>query len=368
MSFYDILKIHTPVDIKAHMEGTADSDIRRILAKDSIDMYDFASLLSPIAANHLEEMAIKSQMLTKQNFGNTMLLYTPMYIANYCINRCMYCGYNVANKGIERLKLSLEQINKEAKYISDSGLRHVLLLTGESPHDSSVDYIASSVDILKQHFNSIGIEIYPLDTKDYSLLIDRGVTGLTIYQETYDTDVYDRIHISGPKKDYIYRLNAAERGCIAGMREVNIGALLGLSDPIIDAFYTGLHAKYLIDKYPATEVGISIPRIRPHGGETHDVTGVEDRTLVQIILAMRIFKPRLGISLSTRETQELRDNLIPLGITRMSAGVSTSVGGHTSSDKSTEQFEISDNRSLCEVKEMLLNKGYQPVHSDWIHF
>lgn len=368
MSFYDILKDFKDKDILGIINATTSKDIEEILSKDTISSMDFMQLLSPVATEFIERMAIKSNTITKSNFGNTMLLYTPMYISNHCINRCIYCGYNITNKKIARKKLSYDEIEHEAKFISERGMKHVLLLTGESPTDCSTEYLCKSVDILSNHFNSIGIEIYPMDTVDYTKVISSGVTGLTVYQETYDEKVYDNVHISGPKKDFLYRLDAPERGCIAGMREVNIGALLGLSNPISDAFYTGIHGEYLINKYPEVEIGISVPRIRPHGGELHDIYPVDDIFLVQIILAMRIFMPRLSISLSTREQADLRDNLVPLGITKMSAGVSTAVGGHTNNESSTNQFEISDIRSFKDIKSMLLCKGYQPVHSDWIQF
>lgn len=368
MSFYPILKEYNQTYINNLLITTKDLDIVDILSKDMLSITDYIKLLSPRAKKHLEAMAVKAHQITKHNFGNTILLYTPMYISNHCINRCIYCGFNITNTSMKRKQLTYEEIYREASTISTMGMKHLLLLTGESPVDSPLSYLEESVSILKNHFNSIGIEIYPLDLHDYMKLIAKGVTGLTIYQETYDEFVYDNVHISGPKKDFRYRLDAPERGCKAGMREVNIGALLGLSNPILDAIYTGLHAKYLIDKYPSVDIGMSIPRIRPHGGELHDIHPVNDTTLVQIILANRLFLPRLGIALSTRETPSLRDNLLSLGITKMSAGVSTAVGGHSQDDETTEQFSISDNRSFLVIKELLLNKGYQPVHNDWLHF
>jgi len=219
---------------------------------------------------------------------------------------------------------------------------------------------------LKKYFNSISIEIYPLNQNEYEKVISEGVDGLTVYQEVYDRDIYDKIHLAGPKKDYLYRLNAPERACKAGIRSVNIGALLGLNDWRIEIFKTAIHGMYLQNKYLETEVSVSLPRLRPHYGYYKASCNVTDKNIVQIITALRLFMPRVGITMSTRESGNFRDNLIGLGITKMSAGSTTKVGGHTENQDSVGQFEICDDRTVEEVKEAIYNKGYQPVFKDWL--
>jgi 2-iminoacetate synthase len=251
------------------------------------------------------------------------------------------------------------------------GFRHILILTGESRQKTPVSYIKEAVGVLVDYFDSIAIEIYPLETEEYQELIRAGVDSLTIYQEVYDPQTYDELHIAGPKKDYHFRLDAPERGCQAGMRAVNIGALLGLNNWRKEAFFTGLHAQYLQDNYLETEVSLSLPRIRPHLGSFQAEESVYDRYLVQNLLALRLFLPRAGLNISTRESAELRDNLIDLGISKMSAASKTQVGGYAQNNEAkTEveddcQFEISDQRSLSEVVTMLENKGYQAIFKNW---
>jgi len=298
-----------------------------------------------------------------------MQLYTPMYLSNYCENNCLYCGFNV-NNDIERRSLNLEEVDKEAAFISGTGIKHILILTGESRQASPVNYIKDCVRILKKYFSSISIEVYPVTETEYSELVSAGVDGLTIYQEVYDEEIYKRMHTSGPKSDYRFRLDAPERGAKSGMRSVNIGTLLGLNDWRKEAFILGLHAKYLQDKFPDVEIGVSLPRIRPQVRGFKAAYEVTDQDMVQVILALRIFLPRLGISISTRETAELRERLIPLGVTRMSAGSTTKVGGHTikvRDGSSASQFEISDDSTVREVRAMLDKKGYQAVFKDWMH-
>lgn len=365
MSFYnEYLKVKD-IDFSSFFEKITESHILRAINKEVLDVYDFLTLLSPIAQNFLEEMAQKSHEITIQNFGRTMQLYTPMYLSNYCVNKCSYCGFNLCND-IKRKKLSLREIQEESKAISSSGLRHILILTGESKKESPLSYIIDGVKAVKKYFDSISIEIYPLTEDEYREVIRAGVDSLTIYQEVYNETIYDRVHIAGPKKNYRFRLDAPERGCRAKMRGVNIGALLGLDNWRKEAFFTGLHGKYLQDKYPDVEISISLPRLRPHIGSFNDIYSVLDKDLVQIILAQRLFLPRIGLTISTRESQSFRDNLIPLGVTKISAGVSTEVGGHSSNTKSDSQFEICDKRNVEEIRKMLLSKGYQPLFKDWM--
>ena len=365
MSFYNCYAEYKNMDFEVFFKQIKDEDILGILNKDKISKLDFLALLSPCAEKHLEQLAQKAHELSLQHFGKTILLYTPLYLSNYCVNKCAYCSYNVENK-IKRKTLTMEEIEEEAKAIASSGLKHILVLTGESSKEAPVSYIVDAVKILKRYFDSISIEIYPLTTEEYIKLVEAGVDGLTIYQEVYDDAIYDKVHIKGPKKNYKFRLDAPERACIGQIRSVNIGALLGLYDWRKEAFFTALHADYLQNKYTEMEVSVSMPRIRPHIGSFKDVYFVEDKNLLQIILAFRVFLPYVGITLSTREKQSFRDNLIPLGITKMSAGVSTEVGGHSSSSSGDRQFEISDNRSVEEVKKAILAKNYQPIFKDWM--
>jgi len=353
MSFYKIIEKYKGFDFDSAFSS---ADER----KDNLFW-----LLSKKAEPHFEELAQVAHETSLKNFGKAILLYTPMYLSNYCINKCAYCGFNITNN-IKRKKLSLDEVEKEAKFISATGLRHILILTGDSRGESPVSYIKDCVRILKKYFSSISIEIYSLEKSEYKELIDAGVDGLTIYQEVYDEDVYDRVHIAGPKKDYKFRLDAVERACQSGIRTVNIGALLGLTDWRKEAFFTALHAKYIQDKYPDVEVSISIPRMRPHVGEFKQIEVVTDENLVQIVLAIRNFLPRVGITLSTRENSDLRDNMLPLGITKMSAGSTTAVGGHTIPEEESLQFNISDDRDVEEIRAMLRSKGYQPVFKDWV--
>ncbi|SJZ52241.1 2-iminoacetate synthase ThiH [Selenihalanaerobacter shriftii] len=372
MSFYDQYLELADFDFVAYWNELSDQDIEQILEKDRIDYLDFLALLSKRAERYLEPMAQRAQKLTIKHFGKVVFLYTPLYLANYCVNQCLYCSFNT-KESIERKKLGLSEIAKEAEAIAKMGFRHILILTGESRRDTSVSYIKEAVELLTDYFDSIAIEIYPLKTEEYRELVEAGVDSLTIYQEVYNQDVYDQVHLAGPKKDYQFRLNAPERGCQAGMRAVNIGALLGLNDWRKEAFFTGLHAKYLQDNYLETEISLSLPRIRPHLGAYQPKDEVQDKKLVQNLLALRLFLPRAGLNISTRERAELRDNLIGLGVTKMSAAAKTSVGGYAQTNETIDinvdqddcQFETSDKRSVKEVTAMLHQQGYQSVFKNW---
>jgi len=329
---------------------------------------DLTKLLSPEAEKSLEEMAQKAKALTLENFGKAIALYTPLYLSNYCENECLYCGFNTRNK-IPRKKLKINELKKEAEFIAKTGLQHILILSGESRKLTPLSYIKECLQILRKFFSSISIEIYPLTESEYKELIQEGVDGLTIYQEVYDQDSYKKLHLKGPKQDYRFRLDAPERAACASMRTINIGSLLGLAPWPKEAFLMLRHAKYLQDKYPEAEISISIPRVKPQFNNFPVPYEVSDKNIVQIITAARIFMPRLGITLSTRESDCLRDNLVSLGITKMSAGSTTAVGGHTLAKeyiKNSIQFEISDKRDVNQIKKMLLEKGYQPVLKDWV--
>ncbi len=347
--------------------STTVQDVDRVLGGDIRTERDLLVLLSPAAEQRLEAMAQVSHELTLRHFGRTIQIFTPLYVSDHCVNQCLYCSFSAKNR-FPRRKLTLAKIEREAATIAATGMKHVLLLTGESRLESPVTYLRDCVRVLKRHFHSIGLEVYPLEEAEYSDLVEAGVDSLTIYQETYDEADYARIHPHGPKKDYRYRLEAPERGARAGMRQVNIGALHGLGDWRVEAFLTAMHARELQDHFSHLELGISLPRLRPHAGDFHSRV-VSDRHFVQMLTALRLFMPRLGISLSTRETPSFRDHLVPLGITRMSAGVSTQVGGRSEdvdSEAATPQFEIADHRGVAEISNMLRAKGYDPVMTDWL--
>lgn len=343
-----------------------EKDIWEALSSEHLGPENLLALLSPLAQNYLEEMAQKAHNLTIRHFGRAVGLYTPLYLANYCTNHCAYCSFSVMN-AIARQKLSLVEVEEEGKAIAATGLQHLLLLTGESRQETSPEYLKECTGVLRGYFASLGIEVYPLAEEEYRGLYAAGIDSLTIYQEVYDEDIYRSVHLSGPKRNYLFRLDAPERACRAGIPGINIGALLGLGEWRQEAFFTALHAAYLQKNYPSVELGLSIPRMRPHIGGYEPQFPVADRELVQILLAYRLYLPQVGISLSTREKASFRDALLPLGITRMSAGSVTSVGGHVvAAENGSSQFEIADERSVTEITDMLRSRNYQPVFCDWV--
>ena len=367
MELYDFIKENTNFDFYKKLEEVTDEDVLRAINKRKLEPEDFLALLSNKSLNYLEEIAQKANKLTKQYFGNTVLLYTPIYIANYCVNRCVYCGYSLDNK-IHRKKLSLEEIEAEAKAVYDKGFRHIIFLTGESKKESSVEYLLEATKIMAKYFSSITIEVYPMDIEKYEELVKAGVDSLTVYQETYDEEIYKKVHLGGPKKNYKYRLDAVERGCIAGMRSVNIAPLLGLAPWKLEVYKMMLHGLYLRNKYPEVDVGFSVPRIRPCVGGYNDIFEVTDRDVVQVIIAMRLMFPNCTLNVSTRERKGFRDKLIPLGVNKISASSDTSIGGHTMNKEEAGevQFDVSDNRDENEMREAIRKLGYEPIFKDWV--
>lgn len=339
-------------------------DVKNTLAKDNLTFFDYGALLSPVANDFLEQMAQKAQVLTRKHFGNAICLFTPLYIANYCENLCVYCGFNCKNK-IHRAQLTLEEIDAEMQKIAQSGLKEILLLTGEAKKISSVQYIGEAVKIAKKYFSTIGIEIYPLNVDEYAYLKEQGADFVSVYQETYNKEKYAEQHLAGSKRVFPYRFFAQERAILGGMRGVNFGALLGLDDFRKDAFAVGVHATLMQKKYPQAEVGFSVPRIRPFiNNETNNSKDVHERQLLQVMLAYRLLLPFAGIAISTRENIHFRDNVIGVVATKISAGVCVGVGGHESDEKGDKQFEISDQRSVDEVIKAIAEKGLQTVFSD----
>ncbi|MDO5575752.1 MAG: 2-iminoacetate synthase ThiH, partial [Fibrobacter sp.] len=328
MSFYDIAGKYADFDFDSYCASVDAKQIKNILTKRSLDGMDYLALLSDEADNFLEEIAQSASRKTRQVFGNSIQIFTPLYISNYCDNVCAYCSFSRQHH-INRRHLELNEVEVEAKRISESGIRHILVLTGESRSKASPEYVEGAVKILAKYFSSVSIEIYPLEADEYRRMIDAGVDGLTIFQETYEPVLYDKLHRGGPKNNYVFRLETPERACsVGGLRSVNIGALLGLYEWRHEAFLTGLHAQYLQKKFPWMEVAVSLPRLRPLSGVFHSDYTVSDQKLVKMLVALRNFLPSVGITISTRESPEFREAILPMGVTKMSAGVSTAVGGH----------------------------------------
>ncbi len=362
MKSYDYSK-YTAADVKAALEN------------DTCSIEDFKALLSPAAEPFLEQMAQRARLETSKHFGNTVYLFTPLYIANYCENYCVYCGFNCYNH-IKRMKLSMEQIKKEMKVIADSGMEEILILTGESRGQSNVEYIGEACKLARKYFRMVGLEIYPVNTDEYKYLHECGADYVTVFQETYDTDKYEQLHLLGHKRVWPYRFDAQERALRGGMRGVAFSALLGLSDFRKDALASALHVYYLQRKYPHAEMSLSCPRLRPIiNNDKINPLDVHEKQLCQVLCAYRIFLPFVGITVSSRESAEFRNGIVKIAATKVSAGVSTGIGDHESkytgkeSDEvqGDEQFEIDDNRSLDKMYKDIAEEGLQPVLNDYLY-
>ena len=343
------------------------NDVRASLQKETISVEDFGALLSPAALPLLEDIAKRAKLETRRHFGNSIQMFTPLYIANYCENYCIYCGFNCHNK-INRAKLTSEEIEKEMETIAKTGLQEILLLTGESRSMSDVSYIGEACKLARKYFKVVGLEIYPVNSNEYAYLHECGADYVTVFQETYNSDKYETLHLSGHKRIFPYRFNAQERALKGGMRGVGFAALLGLDDFRKDAFATGLHAYLLQRKYPHAEIAFSCPRLRPIiNNDKINPKDVHEPQLLQIICAYRIFMPFSNITISTRECARFRDNVIGIAATKISAGVSVGIGGHGEEARGDEQFEISDSRDVQEVYDAIINHDLQPVMSDYIY-
>ena len=350
-------------------------DAKRALDHETCTIEDFKALLSPAALPLLEQMAERASRETSRHFGNTVYLFTPLYIANYCENYCVYCGFNCYNH-IKRMQLNKEQIEHEMKVIADSGMEEILMLTGESRAKSSVEYIGEAVKIARKYFRMIGLEIYPVNTDEYRYLRDCGADYVTVFQETYDADKYETLHLKGHKRVWPYRFEAQERALMGGMRGVGFSALLGLADFRKDALATALHVYYLQRKYPHAEMSLSCPRLRPIvNNDKINPLDVHEKELCQILCAYRIFLPFAGITVSSRESASFRDGIVKIAATKVSAGVSTGIGDHESkytgqdagADEGDEQFEINDGRSFATMYEDMSQEGLQPVLNDYLY-
>ena len=350
-------------------------DVRAALEHETCTLEDFKALLSPAAAPFLEEMARKAHGETQRHFGNTVYLFTPLYIANYCENYCVYCGFNCYNH-IQRMKLTMEQIEHEMEIIAQSGMEEILLLTGESRSMSSVEYIGEACKLARKYFRMVGLEIYPVNTDEYRYLHECGADYVTVFQETYDRDKYETLHLMGHKRVWPYRFDAQERALRGGMRGVAFSALLGLSDFRKDALATGLHAYLLQRKYPAAEISLSCPRLRPIvNNDKINPLDVGERELCQVLCAYRLFLPFAGITVSSRESARFRDGIVKIAATKVSAGVSTGIGDHeekytgksTGAQQGDEQFEIADGRSFAQMYHDMDGEGLQPVLNDYLY-
>ena len=350
-------------------------DVLAALEHETCSIEDFKALLSPAAEPFLEQMAQRARRETGKHFGNTVYLFTPLYIANYCENYCVYCGFNCYNH-INRMKLSMEQIEKEMKVIADSGMEEILILTGESRSQSDVHYIGEACKLARKYFRMAGLEIYPVNTDEYRYLHECGADYVTVFQETYDADKYETLHLMGHKRVWPYRFEAQERALMGGMRGVAFSALLGLSDFRKDALASALHVYYLQRKYPYAEMSLSCPRLRPIiNNDKINPLDVHESQLCQVICAYRIFLPFVGITVSSRESASFRDGIVKIAATKVSAGVSTGIGDHESKysgkeadgEQGDEQFEIDDARSLETMYQDIADEGLQPVLNDYLY-
>lgn len=338
--------------------------VERSLRAYQLSINDLAALLSPAADNYLESMAARSADITSLRFGRTTQIYAPLYVSNFCINRCSYCGFSADNK-IERRILSLDEAEAEAMILHRRGFNHILLVSGEAPAKLGVEYLEKLALRLRDRFAAISIEVQPLAAEEYARLFSAGITGVAIYQETYDREIYKQVHLSGQKCDFDFRLETPARAAASGMREVGIGALLGLSDWRAEGLTLGMHLAWLRKNFWRTALTVSFPRLRPAAGEFQPLHDVTERDLSHLIFALRIFDPDVGIILSTREEARYRNGMIGLGPTRYSAGSCTAPGGYSDPERSGEQFAIGDHRTINEVCAAIRAKGYDPVRKDW---
>ena len=347
-------------------ENFTEADVRRALSNSKRSLADFGALLSPAASPLLEELAFAAQKERRKYFGNNVYFFTPLYLANYCENYCVYCGFNCHNK-IQRGRLNKEQMELEMQAISATGMQEVLLLTGESRKMSDVEYIGEACKLARKYFKVVGLEIYPVNSEEYAYLHKCGADYVTVFQETYNSEKYGQLHLAGHKRCFPYRFYAQERAFKGGMRGVGLAALLGLDDFRKDAFATGLHAYLLQRQYPHAEISLSCPRLRPIiNNDKIKPLDVGERELLQIVCAYRLFLPFASITVSSRECARVRDNLMSIAATKISAGVSTGIGSHSSSGIGDEQFEIDDGRTLAEIFADLKGRGLQPVMADYV--
>ncbi len=366
MSFADIFHQQSWEQVKADIYSKTTADVQLALTKEKRNLEDFKALISPAAAPFLEQMAQLSHALTLKRFGRTIQMYVPMYLSNECQNICTYCGFSVDNK-LPRRTLTDTEILKETAAIKAMGYDHVLLVTGEATKTVGVDYFKNAIQLIKPHFSHIAMEVQPMDKEEYEALIPLGLNTVLVYQETYHEEDYKKHHPKGKKSNFTYRLETPDRLGEAGIYKMGLGVLIGLEDWRTDSFFTAMHLTYLEKTYWKTKYSLSFPRLRPHTGGLEPKVEMNDRELVQLICAYRIFDEEVELSLSTRESETFRNHAVKLGITSISAGSKTNPGGYAVEPESLEQFEINDERSSKEIAEMIKNQGYEPVWKDWDH-
>jgi 2-iminoacetate synthase len=347
------------------IECCTSTDVERALSTKNATIHDLAALISPAAEPFLPEMARRSAQLTAQRFGRTTQLYAPIYLSNYCTNRCAYCGFSADNR-IARRCLTFDEAEAEAEILHERGFQHILLVSGEAENAVDVAYLEAIALRLRSRFAAVSIEVQPLSTADYARLFRAGITAVAVYQETYDPNMYQQVHLSGKKTDYQYRLETPARVAAAGMREVGIGALLGLTNWRAEGLAIGLHLAWLRKNFWATGVTVSFPRLRPAAGEFAPLVTVSEQNLSQLIFGLRLFDPDVGLILSTREEARYRDGMLGLGPTRYSAGSCTAPGGYSNPEQTDgEQFSVGDQRTMEEVSLAIAAKGFDPVCKDW---
>lgn len=363
-SFKHTLSEYSWGEVLQSIFAKTEADVHSALQSRKRDLEDFKALISPAAKPFLEQMAQQSKTITKKRFGNTMQMYAPMYLSNECQNICTYCGFSMTNK-IPRKTLSDAEIVKEAEFLKSKGYDHILLVTGEANKTVGVDYMCNAVKLLRPYFSNISIEIQPLDQDEYEQLIENGLYATLVYQETYNRETYKVHHPKGKKSNFDYRLETADRLGRAGIHKIGIGALFGLEDWRADSFFTALHLKYLQKTYWKTKYSISFPRLRPFSGGLEPKVEMTDPDLLQVICAYRLLDEDVELSISTRESEIFRNNIVHLGITSMSAESKTNPGGYVVEPQSLEQFEISDERTTEIIAKMLSQTGIEPVWKDW---
>lgn len=363
-TFYNEIQKYSWDEIGNDISNKTSKDVENALSKEHINIEDFKALISPAGKGYLEQMAQRSKILTEQRFGKTMQLFLPLYLSNYCSNVCIYCGFNCKNN-IQRKKLSIEEVKEECEAIKKLGYKHILLVAGEAKIHAGVEYYEEVINYLQDKFSQIALEVQPLDTEEYARLQKVGLNYVCVYQETYNEKTYPKYHLKGRKSDYRYRLETGDRIGQANIHKMGLGCLLGLEDWRTDSVFTALHLKYLEKTYWKTKFSISLPRLRPSESGFQPNSIINDKELLQLICAYRIFDPEVDISISTRESQEYRDNILKLGPTSYSAGSCTEPGGYAHPNHELEQFAINDSRSPEEVVEMIKNQGYEVVWKDW---
>jgi 2-iminoacetate synthase len=363
-NFKDTFDLYDWNTLEKEIYAVSAADVQNVLSKNKITLDDFKVLISPAAKPFIEHMAQRSHALTKKRFGNTIQMYIPMYLSNECQNICTYCGFSMTNK-IRRKTLSDKEILGEVSHIKNLGYDHILLVTGEANKTVGVDYLKHAIQLIREHFSNISIEVQPLDQDEYETLIEAGLYAVLVYQETYHKATYKTHHPKGKKSNFDYRLDTPDRLGKAGIHKIGLGALFGLEDWRVDSFYTALHLKYLQKTYWKTKYSMSFPRLRPHQGDVQPKVEMTDSDLVQLICAYRLLDEDVELSMSTRESKTFRNHIINLGITSISAESKTNPGGYTVDPQSLEQFEISDERSTEEIKQMIQSQGYEVVWKDW---